>query len=134
MLYSKSSLPGAAAFWSLKSLQLQGHLSAASGDNQAARQKPALLYVSLFNDKGLILCYRGLDTSTTAEVDSLQVLKLATETAELKLQTNVTKATGPPDQLQEGACHPAQPGSISLPSLTPSPFGCRRAAGMVVCS
>ena len=102
MLYSKSSSPGAAAFWSLKSLQLQGHLSAASGDNQAARQKPALLYVSLFNDKGLILCYRGLDTSTTAEVDSLQVLKLATETAELKLQTNVTKATGPPDQLQKG--------------------------------
>ena len=128
VLYSKSSL-GAAAFWSLK---LQGHWPAASGDdNQAARQEPKLLYVSLFNDPSLTLCRLVLNTESKA--DSLQVLKQATETAERKLQTNVTKATGPPDQLQQGACHPAQPGPISLPSLTPSPFGYRRAAGLFFC-
>ena len=111
VLYSRSSL-GAAAFWSLK---LQGHWPAASGDdNQAPRQEPKLLYVSLFNDPGLTLCRLALDTES--EAGSLQLLKRATETAELKLQTNVTKATGPPDQLQKGACRPAQPCPISLPA------------------
>ena len=123
VLYSTSS-PGTTDFWQC---YLPDHWAAACGDdNEASRQVPEPLYVSLFNGRDLFLCRRDLDTES--EADSLQALKKSADTVKsrlrdkFKLDTDIEQATEPPEELQKGACHRAQPCTVGPPSVIPSPL------------
>ena len=124
VLYSTSS-PGTSAFWERRELGLVDRWAAACGDdNEASRQVPELLYVSFFNGRDLVLRRRDLEET---EADSLQALTQSTETVKDRLRDkfklpDVAEAEGPPDRLQKGAYHRAQPCTIGLPKVSPSPL------------
>ena len=124
VLYSTAS-PGTRAFWRRPELGLVDHWAAACGDdNEASRQVPEPLYVSLFNGRELFLCRRELEE---LEGDSLQALTQSMDTVKDRLRDkfklpDVAEAKEPPDRLQKGACHRAQPCTVGLPSVSPSPL------------
>ena len=125
VLYNSTSSPGTTAFWRRRELGLVGHWATACGDdNEASRQVPEPLYVSLFNGRDHFLCRRDLEE---LEGDSLQALTQSIDAVKDRLRDkfklpDVAEAEGPPDELQKGACHRAQPCIIGLPGVSPSPW------------
>ena len=123
VLYSTSS-PGTTAFWRRRVAGVDHWAAACGDDNEASRQVPEPLYVSIFNGRDHFLCRRDLEE---LEGDSLQALTQSMDTVKVRLRDkfklpDVAEAEGPPDELQKGACHRAQPCIIGLPGVSPSPL------------